>query len=92
VTLYATGYGLTNPAAVDGRITTTPDVPVLPVTVQIGGLPAEVVFAGSVPGLVSGVLQINARVAENVTPGDSVPVILLVGTASSRSGVTVAVR
>jgi uncharacterized protein (TIGR03437 family) len=92
VTLYATGYGLTNPAAVDGQITTTPAAPTLPITVQIGGFPAEVVFAGSVSGLVSGVLQINARVAENVTPGDSVPVILLVGSASSRSGVTVAVR
>jgi uncharacterized protein (TIGR03437 family) len=95
VILYATGVGLTNPATPDGQIIaqgTALPTPLLPISVQIGDVPAEVVFAGGSPGLISGVIQINARIAENVTPGDAVPVVLTVGTAASRPGVTVSVR
>jgi uncharacterized protein (TIGR03437 family) len=35
--------------------------PLQPVSVTIAGIPAEVLFAGSAPGLI-GVMQINARV------------------------------
>jgi uncharacterized protein (TIGR03437 family) len=95
VILYATGYGLTNPAATDGAIASTaapPANPVLPLNVTIGNTPAEVVFAGTAPGLVSGVAQLNVRVPENATAGDAVPVVLTVGAAESRAGVTIAVR
>jgi uncharacterized protein (TIGR03437 family) len=93
VTLYATGEGLTDPPGVDGR----PAVGVLPaplaaVSVDIGGLPATVQYAGAAPGLMSGVLQINAQMSSNVTAGNAVPVHITVGGATSQDGVTLAVH
>jgi uncharacterized protein (TIGR03437 family) len=92
VTLYATGEGQTHPEGVDGRVAGTELAsPVLPVIVRIGGIDAEVLYAGSAPGLVSGVLQVNARIPSSVSAGESVPVLLLVGEFASRPGVTLAV-
>ena len=93
--LYATGVGAMNPALAEGQIVpagSAPPTVVAPVAVDIAGVPAEVLFAGSAPGLVSGVVQINVRLAENTPAGDAVPVLLTIGTAQSRPGVTVAIR
>ena len=93
VILFATGEGQSNPAGVDGKLTGEPlPRPVLPVAVTIGGQPATVLYAGGAPGLVAGVLQVNVRVPDGVTPGPAVPVVVTVGSAASQSGVTVAVR
>jgi uncharacterized protein (TIGR03437 family) len=93
VVIFATGAGQTVPDGSDGRVTENPiPRPILPVSVQIGGLDAEVLFAGLAPGLVSGVLQVNCRVPANVVAAQAVPVILKVGTATSQQGVTLAVR
>ena len=94
VSIYATGEGETDPQVADGRLA-TPQVlprPKLPVEVTIGGMRAEVLYAGAAPGLVVGLLQVNARVPANVASGSAVPVILTIGTASSPPGVTLAVR
>ena len=82
------------PPGVDGKpaLTTPLPTPVARVTVTIGGVGAEVVYAGAAPQYVAGLLQVNARVPAAVTPGDAVPLVLTVGSASSRDGVTVAVR
>ena len=63
IVLFATGEGITSPFGTDGKIIAA-DVrqllkPVSPVTVTIGGFPAEVQYAGSAPGSVSGALQVN---------------------------------
>jgi uncharacterized protein (TIGR03437 family) len=60
--------------------------------VTIGGLPAEVLYAGGAPGLVAGLLQVNARVPEGVTAGPAVPITLVVGAAQSQPGVTLVVQ
>lgn len=92
VVLYATGAGQTNPPGVDGAIATAPfATPLLPVTVSIDGNPARVVYAGAAPGLVSGVLQVNARIPGGTRSG-AVPVVLQVGSAVSQPGVTIAVQ
>jgi len=92
VTLYATGEGLTNPASSDGRPAAAPyPAPVLPVTLTIGGYPAQILFAGEAPGY-AGLLQINARIPGGFAPTGNVPVVLSVGTASSQPGVTIAVE
>jgi uncharacterized protein (TIGR03437 family) len=92
VMIYATGEGQTTPAGVDGAVTgATLQRPVLPVRVTIGGQEAEVLYAGSAPGLVAGVLQVNARVPALARRG-SVPVVITVGAAASQGGVTLAVR
>jgi uncharacterized protein (TIGR03437 family) len=93
VVLWGTGEGITDPPGVDGR----PAVDVLPkpvakVSVQIGGLPAVVEYAGAAPGAMPGLFQINARISPDVTPGDSVPVSVKMGNLTSQQGVTVAVR
>jgi uncharacterized protein (TIGR03437 family) len=94
VMVYATGEGETDPQVADGRFATPEELPKpkLPVTVRIGGLEAEVFYAGAVPGMVTGLLQVNARVPAGPPSGSTVPVVLTVGSASSQTGVTMAVR
>ena len=93
VAIYCTGGGVTNPASDDGGVTSS----VLPylaqnVTVQIGGIDAQVQYAGGAPLAVAGVTQINAVVPAGVTPGSAVPVVVKVGNVASSAGVTLSVR
>ncbi|HMD70715.1 MAG TPA: glycoside hydrolase family 44 protein [Bryobacteraceae bacterium] len=93
VTLWATGEGLTDPPGVDGRLAV--DVlpkPVAAVSVEIGGQPAAVQYAGAAPGLMPGVLQINAQISTTAAAGVSVPVRITIGGVPSQDGVTLAVR
>ncbi len=93
VMIYATGEGITNPPGVDGQLALSVyPKPVLPVSVRIGGIEAEVQYAGAAPGLVAGAMQVNVRVPSSVAPGDEVPVILKVGDKISQVGITMAVR
>jgi uncharacterized protein (TIGR03437 family) len=93
ITLYATGEGPTSPAGVDGKIGANPlPQPVLPVTVTIGGQTAVVQYAGGETGMVAGVMRIDAQIPRGIVSGPSVPVVLQVGTASSPSGVTIALQ
>ena len=100
VVIYATGEGQTSPTGVTGRIIQpiAADLrkPIAPVSVTIGGQAAEVLYAGSAPGLVSGAFQINVRVPGTPGPATSPVtmenVVVTVGNASSPTGVTVAVR
>ena len=93
VVLFCTGEGQTDPPGVDGKL--AGDVlpkPRLPVSVRIGGLPAEVLYAGAAPGLVGGVLQVNVKLPEGMASGTAVPVLLTIGDATSPAGVTLAVQ
>jgi uncharacterized protein (TIGR03437 family) len=93
VSIFATGAGVSTPASVDGFVASAPlPVPNANVSVTIGGLPCQLNFQGAAPGLVSGVLQINAQVPAGVTPGPSVPVQVGIGSATSLPVVTVAVQ
>ncbi len=92
VVIYATGAGQTDPPSVDGQVTAGVfPSPVLPVSVQISGIDAEILYAGAAPGLFAGVLQVNCRVPGDAAPGPA-PIQLIIGTARSPSGVTVALR
>ena len=93
VSIFATGAGVTTPAGVDGLLPTGPSyTPKAQVSVTIGDLPCQLNYKGAAPGLVSGLVQINAQVPAGVTPGPLVPVQITVGTASSQAGVTLVVR
>ncbi|HEV2690527.1 MAG TPA: hypothetical protein VGV35_18345, partial [Bryobacteraceae bacterium] len=95
VSIFATGEGQTDPPGVDGSLGASflpLPKPILPVTVQIDGQPATVFYAGAAPSLPAGVLQVNARVPHGVRRGVSVPISISVGTASSQTGVTLAIR
>lgn len=94
IVLYATGGGLMTPASQDGEITPLSPLPKLqlPVTVLIGNQPAIVQYAGAAPGLIAGVLQINAVIPANTTAGSSVPVSIQIGQPVSPAGVFIAVQ
>jgi uncharacterized protein (TIGR03437 family) len=94
VVFFATGEGQTTPAGDDGAVVDINNLPQpnLPVTLTIGGLPAEVFYSGGAPTLVSGVLQVNAFVPEGLTETGDVEVILQVGEFSSPAGVTIYVQ
>jgi uncharacterized protein (TIGR03437 family) len=91
ITLFATGEGLDQPAASDGKPAAAPlPKPILPITLSVGAAPAEILFAGAAPGF-AGLMQINARLPGNAASG-AAAVVLRVGTAASQTGVTIAVR
>jgi uncharacterized protein (TIGR03437 family) len=94
VTLFATGEGQTNPGGVDGKL--APGVlplpaPLLNVSVDIGSATLLPLYAGAAPTLVAGVFQVNVLIPANAPSGNA-PVVLRVGTATSRPGVTVAIQ
>jgi uncharacterized protein (TIGR03437 family) len=93
ISLYATGEGTLNPAMIEGTIASADKLarPILPVSVQIGGQTAEVLYAGVAPGLLAGVLQVNVRIPASASPGASVPVTLASG-ANTRRAATIVIR
>jgi uncharacterized protein (TIGR03437 family) len=96
VTVYMTGEGQTTPAGVDGTVTPgNPSgwkKPQLPVTAAVGGVPATVYYAGSAPGIIAGVMQVNVQIPQSAPTGGSVPMLIYVGNSSTQANVTVAVR
>jgi uncharacterized protein (TIGR03437 family) len=90
---YVTGEGQTEPVGQEGRVIAT-DLrkPVLPVAVNIGGVPVEVLYAGSTPGQVTGLMQVNVQLNGEVPRGPAVPIEIRVGPAPSPANVTVAIQ
>jgi uncharacterized protein (TIGR03437 family) len=93
IVLYGTGEGLVNPIPADGTIVSAPEpAPLLPITVSIGGMPANVQYAGAAPGLAAGLIQINAVIPSAIAASHHVPVIWSAGNYTSQPGVTIAVN
>jgi uncharacterized protein (TIGR03437 family) len=94
VFVYATGEGQTNPSGIDGKPGDSPaPQPVAqPVTATLGGINTPVQYAGGVPGLVAGVLQVNVKIPQGVAPGSAVPLTIQVGSQNSQTGVTLAIK
>ena len=74
ISLYGTGEGIAG----------------LPVSVQIGGYAAEVLYAGTVAGY-PGLFQINVRVPAGYVASGILSVVWTMGDAASQQGVTIAV-
>ena len=94
VMVYATGEGQTIPPGVDGRVNhdyKNLPKPVLAVTATVDGKPANVQYYGAAPDMVSGLMQVNVEIPATVSTG-AVPIVITVGSASSQTGITVAVR
>jgi uncharacterized protein (TIGR03437 family) len=98
IVLFATGGGQTDPAGVDGLPASgVYPKPQLPVSVRIGGVEANVLYAGAAPGFVAGALQINAIVPAGLasiqtTGGYIAEVIVTVGGVPSRSNLYIGVK
>ncbi len=100
VDIYCTGAGVTDPASKDGALAAaTPPFPVLvaqDVSVTIGGVQAQVVYAGPAPGLINGLNQIDVIVPAGAKGNQSgivsVPIVLTIGGVSSQANLSVAVQ
>jgi len=92
IVIYCTGLGQVSPAVATG--TAAPLQPlsstVNPAAVTIGGVPANVFFAGLTPQFV-GLYQINAIVPAGIAPGDQTPVLVTIAQQTSPA-VTTSVR
>jgi uncharacterized protein (TIGR03437 family) len=91
IALYATGLGQTNPPGVDGVPVNGLAKAIESVVVQIGGVNAQVLFAGDAPGFV-GLSQINVKVPEGLTPGLYLPVSMIVAGNISSQIVTISIK
>jgi uncharacterized protein (TIGR03437 family) len=78
VSLFCSGCGATIPPGIDGAIATSLAPLANPIVVTIGGQTAQVLYAGSAPGLLNGAVQINVTVPAAVS-GNAVPVTVSVG-------------
>lgn len=93
ITLFATGGGAWSDVIPAGEVIgTTLTQPVAPVQVRIGKLPAKVLYAGTAPGLVNGVLQVNVQLPLELLGGPLVPIQLIAGDIASPPGITIAVQ
>jgi len=61
------------------------------ISMSIGGYQAQLAYAGPAPGF-PGLMQINAEIPAGFLPPGVQPVILTIGTATSQSGVTIALQ
>jgi uncharacterized protein (TIGR03437 family) len=94
ISLYATGLGPTNPVWQAGEIPDRTAAIRERLTVTIGGTalaPEDVLYAGLVPGYISGLYQINLRVPATVAGGE-VPIMLGIGGVNSTAGTVINVQ
>jgi uncharacterized protein (TIGR03437 family) len=87
IQIFGTGGGATDGALAPG----IGGLATQPVTATIGGMTANVLYAGPAPGQVNGVIQVNLQIPAGLPPGPQ-PVVITVGTAASQKGITVAVQ
>ena len=91
ILLYGTGGGALQGPADNGVLASGAAQLNSRVLVVVGGQPAQVLYAGTAPGLVNGVVQINVQLPAGIT-GNAVPVLATVGQYISQSGVTIAIQ
>ena len=94
VSIYLTGAGPLTSPLIDGALAPAIDPPQvqLPIAVTIGGESASVSYQGAAPGLVAGVIQVNAQIPAGITPGSAVPLTLTVGETPAQNTVTLAIK
>jgi uncharacterized protein (TIGR03437 family) len=66
--------------------------PLIPVTVTIGGKTVTPQYAGGAPGEVAGLMQVNVQIPSGIQTGNTVPVAVQIGNASTQAEVTIAVQ
>jgi len=95
VAVYMTGEGTTSPASTDGILAPTNGTglnkPIANVTATVGGVPATVDYAGSAPGIIYGVMQVNITIPATAPDGNDA-IVITVGGVQTQAGVTVSVQ
>jgi uncharacterized protein (TIGR03118 family) len=88
ISLFGTGFGVTNPPVVDGQIQSGGAPLVVPPVITFGGTAATVSFAG-VAG--TGLYQINVVVPSGLPNGDA-PVVAMIGAVSTPTGASITIK
>jgi uncharacterized protein (TIGR03437 family) len=90
LTIYATGLGRTSPSVENGGVAPADPLASVVATPQvtIGGVPAQVTFAGLTPGQI-GVYQINVLIPDRIPTGWNIPLAISQGTSSASVDVRV---
>src|SRR6185312_2459247 len=83
VQVYMTGEGVTSPPSITGQQAVSLNQPLLGVTATVNGVDAPVKYAGSAPGLIYGVMQVNVQIPAN-TPSGANQIVITVGSAKSQ--------
>jgi uncharacterized protein (TIGR03437 family) len=92
VTFWMTGFGQYETPASDGIITTELSNVRLPVAVTLQNQRAELLYAGSAPGMVAGVAQLNVRIPASAPPASRVPIGLGVGADTNQSSAYISLK
>lgn len=88
IILYGTGLGPTSPAITPGIITNQIYPLAVTPTATVGGMAAQVQFAGLIPTL-SQVYQVNVTIPSGVAPGDATLVLNVNGSLSAPGLITI---
>ena len=94
VSLFAMGFGATDPVVLEGQVDAGLASVVAAFTVSIGGVtvPASgVLYGGLSPGSISGLYQFNVQVPASLADGNQ-PVVIAISGQTTQSGTTVAVK
>jgi trimeric autotransporter adhesin len=91
LTIYCNGLGPVQSNVDAGTPVAVATSTIDPATVTIGGVNAQVLYAGLTPGI-PGLYQINVQMPTGVTPGNAVPVAITISGQTSPDSVTIAVR
>jgi uncharacterized protein (TIGR03437 family) len=94
IMLFGTGGGLTSPSFGDGQVVPSAASVLIAeyMVVLFGNKYAKAFYAGTAPGQVNGLMQVNVVIPEDAPTGPAVPVWTYLAPYRSRSGVTVAIR
>jgi uncharacterized protein (TIGR03437 family) len=94
ISVYFTGGGVTNPPGLTGAVNdmvVTTLAASATATASVGGAPGLVTYAGSAPGFVGGVNQMNILMSGN-TPSGNQPIVMTIAGQSSGATATVVIR
>jgi uncharacterized protein (TIGR03437 family) len=93
ISFYVTGGGLLETTQADGQVMGPDLVRVkAPTYARVGKLPAEVVYAGSIPTAVYGALLVQVRLPPGLLGGPAIPLQLIFGNYASPPGTTIAAQ
>jgi len=90
IVLSGTGGGQTTPPGTTGATAGGLAPFTAIVSVQIGGQPAQVLYAGAAPGQITGAMQVNVQLPPGLT--GTLPIVVTVGHRASQVTVTVSVQ
>ena len=85
---WATGQGTVTPGGVDGETITNAKTVITPVKVGIGSLTVDPLWTGLI---YTGEMQVNVAIPANAPTG-KVPLVITMGSSSSRTDATIAIK